>query len=332
MLKTSLKEITDLEGNRQDKLISVIVPVYNAENFLDYCINSIIKQTYQNFELILIDDGSKDSSGAICDEWYKKDSRIKVFHQSNSGVAVTRNRGLEAAKGDYICFVDNDDFITENYLETFIIAMEKTDSDIVMCDIASAKLAEPDHPLDKVIKMDAKDCMNWLSNPISREYVIMVVLWNKMYKRKLFQDHRFKKGIYHEDEFMINNMLRTIEQVTFVPLKNYVYRTNETSITGEKNKNAMYHLEFVDAYVERIGIALERNEEGDQEFALTVVKWIFIKLGQFYRDGNANMQAVVKKKYAEVFKEYSYLLSDKQKAKYKMFMITPGIFCKTFIK
>lgn len=291
-----------------------------------------MKQTYQNFEVILIDDGSKDSSGAICDEWYKKDSRIKVVHQSNSGVAVTRNKGLEMAKGDYICFVDNDDFIKEHYLETFIIAMEKTNADIVMCDIESAKLGAPDNPLDKVELLDKKGCLNWLSNPISREYVIMVVLWNKMYKRKLFFDHRFEKGKYHEDEFMINNMLRTVDKVTFVPLKNYVYRVNETSITGEKNKNSLYHLEFVDAYSERIKIAKELDEAGADEYALTLVKWMFIKLATNYKNGNASMQNACKKKYAEVFAEYSYLLSDKQKAKYKMFTITPGLFCKTFIK
>ncbi|SDI03067.1 Glycosyltransferase involved in cell wall bisynthesis [Pseudobutyrivibrio sp. 49] len=319
-----------MEQRPQDKLISVIVPVYDAEKFLDYCISSIMKQTYQNFELILIDDGSKDSSGAICDEWYKKDSRIRVVHQNNSGVAVTRNKGLEMAKGDYICFVDNDDFVTENFLETFIIAMEKTDADIVMCDIVSAKVGEPDRPLDKVIKLDVKGCMDWLSNPLSKEYVIMVVIWNKMYKRKLFQENRFAKGIYHEDEFMINNMFRTVENVTFVPLQNYIYRSNETGITGEKNKNAMYHLEFADAYDERIQLALEKYD--DEEYALKVAKWIFIKLAEFYKTGNPNMQNAVKKKYSEMYDKYSYLLSDKQKAKYKMFTITPGLFCKTFIK
>lgn len=321
-----------MENNTREKLISIIVPVYNAEHFLDYCISSIMKQTYQNFELILIDDGSKDSSPAICDEWYKKDSRIKVVHQYNSGVAAARNKGLELAKGDYICFIDNDDFVTENHLETFIIAMEKTDADIVMCDIASARLGEPDRPLDKVLQLDVKECLNWLSNPISKEYVIMVVLWNKMYKRELFQEHRFEKGKYHEDEFMINNMLKTVKKVTFVPLKNYVYRTNEAGITGKNNKNAMYHLEFVDAYDERIQIALDADEDEGQEFAATVAKWIFIKLAEFYKTGNPTMQAAVKKKYAEIYEKYSYLLTDKQKAKYKMFTITPGTFCKMFIK
>ncbi|SHJ33447.1 glycosyltransferase family 2 protein [Pseudobutyrivibrio xylanivorans] len=321
-----------MENGTQNKLISVIVPVYNAEKFLDYCISSIMKQTYQNFELILIDDGSKDSSGAICDEWYKKDSRVKVVHQSNSGVAATRNKGLDMAKGDYICFIDNDDFVKENYLETFIIAMNKTNSDIVMCDIASVKLSEAETPLDKVIQLDPKGCLSWLTNPISREYVIMVVLWNKMYKRNIFTDLRFEKGKFHEDEFMINNILRTVEKVTFVPLQNYVYRTNETSITGEKNKSALYHLEFVDAYIERIKIANELDEDGEKDFVLSLVKWIFIKLAQYYKDGNVNMQNAVKKKYAEVYAEYSHLLSDKQKAKYKMFTISPGLFCKTFIK
>ena len=321
-----------MELNAQDKLISVIVPVYNVESFLDYCISSIIKQTYTNFELILVDDGSKDSSPAICDEWFKKDSRVRVIHQQNGGLSAARNAGLNQAKGDYICFIDSDDFVKENYLEAFVITMKKTDADIAICDISSSKLGEPDQPLDKVIVFNSyKECREWLRNPISREYVLMVVSCNKMFKRKLFNDLRFEKGKIHEDEFMINRLLKIVDKVAFVPVKSYVYRNNEESITGKSNNDDIRHLHVVDAYVDRIKIALEEGGDDDKEFASNTLKWALLKLGNFYKNGNKSMQNAAKNKYISIFNEYQWLFTEKQKLKYKMFTVTPGLFCKKFV-
>ena len=101
--------------------ISVIVPVYNTEKFLQRCIDSVLAQTYQDFELLLIDDGSKDSSDTICDEYAAQDTRVKVFHKENGGVSSARNVGLDNARGEWITFVDSDDYIEENYLQTFIL-------------------------------------------------------------------------------------------------------------------------------------------------------------------------------------------------------------------
>lgn len=314
-------------------LISIIVPVYNVENFLDYCISSIMKQTYTNFELILIDDNSKDSSGDLCDKWYKKDSRIRVVHHDrNKGLAAARNSGLDIAKGDLICFVDSDDFVTENYLETFMIGMSKTSADMILCDVASAKLGEADSPLDKVLVMNSHDCRNWLMNPLSKEYVLMVVSWNKMYKRRIFDNLRFEQGKYHEDEFMINHILQRIEKVTFVPLKNYVYRNNESSITGKNNITNVAHIHVIEAYVQRIDIALEEDSEEGNAFAANTFKWALLKLAQFYKNGDSKMKYAAKAKYDQIFDEYSELLTDKQKVKYKMFTVTPGVFCKTFLR
>ena len=106
-----------------DYLISVIVPVYNVETYLDECIKSLVKQTYSKFELILIDDGSTDSSGQLCDAWKETDDRIKVIHKENGGLSTARNAGLDVAKGDYICFIDSDDFVTDNYLLSFVDAI-----------------------------------------------------------------------------------------------------------------------------------------------------------------------------------------------------------------
>lgn len=115
--------------------ISVIVPVYNAEKSLTVCIESIQKQTYTNWELILIDDGSSDRSGIICDEFAGRDERIKVFHQENAGVSIARNQGIESSVGEYLVFIDSDDYITEQHLSNLYKAVQSAGSDLVVCDV-----------------------------------------------------------------------------------------------------------------------------------------------------------------------------------------------------
>ena len=118
-----------------DELISVIVPIYNVEKQLKRCINSIINQTYKNIQILLIDDGSKDSSGKICDDFSKYDTRIVVLHQDNVGVSAARNKGIELAKGRYICFIDSDDYIEKNYIEELYQLMRDEKIDLGICDL-----------------------------------------------------------------------------------------------------------------------------------------------------------------------------------------------------
>ena len=113
-----------------DKLISVIVPVYNVEKFLDKCISSIVNQTYKNLEIILIDDGSTDESVQICDKWQEKDNRVRLTHKENTGVSDTRNIGLEKTTGEYICFVDSDDYIEPDYIENLYKSLTENNADI----------------------------------------------------------------------------------------------------------------------------------------------------------------------------------------------------------
>ena len=116
-----------------NKLVSIIIPVYNVEKYLAECIESVLKQTYQNIEILLIDDGSPDNSGKICDEYEEKDSRVRVIHKENGGVSSARNVGLEQANGEYITFIDSDDFVSESYIEELYIALENGNSDLAFC-------------------------------------------------------------------------------------------------------------------------------------------------------------------------------------------------------
>lgn len=122
------------EINQAEPLISVIVPVYNVENYLDKSIGSILAQTYQNLELILVDDGSKDASGAMCDAWRAKDARIRVIHQTNGGQALARNHGIDEAAGAYLAFIDSDDWIAPDYLETLYRLLWEHRAEISICD------------------------------------------------------------------------------------------------------------------------------------------------------------------------------------------------------
>ena len=115
------------------KLVSIIVPIYNVEQYLDRCIESLVTQSYINLEIILIDDGSKDTSGDICDLWAQRDKRIRLVHKENGGLSDARNKGLDIATGDIISFIDSDDYISKYFYEKLINIMEQTDSDIVEC-------------------------------------------------------------------------------------------------------------------------------------------------------------------------------------------------------
>ena len=176
--------------------LSIIVPVYNAEKYLDRTISNILEQTFTDFELLLIDDGSKDSSGKICDQWKKKDTRVKVIHQNNTGVGGARNTGLDAAQGEYIGFVDNDDFIHPQMYEILISVAEKENADIVMS--IEKKIRETDkitfenYQISnlKYIELSFEAMIKGLFSNASEEGPY-IHIWNKIYRNTLVSAIRF---------------------------------------------------------------------------------------------------------------------------------------------
>ena len=312
---------------RSNKLVTVVVPVYNVEKYLDECVESIVSQTYANFEIILVDDGSTDLSGEICDKWKAKDDRIKTIHKQNGGLSSARNAGLEAAKGDYISFIDSDDYITVDYLEVLVNALEKENADFTFCDIDSPRLGDAEHRVTEPIVMSAGQCRDYLINPLSREYVLMVIACNKLFRRSLFEEHSFVLGRLHEDEFMTNNIIYDINKAVFCPYKNYIYRVNEQGITGNKNIYNVRHLDVIDAYEDRIKKALDHSDNG---YASNTLKWAFLKMASFYKNGDSAMKEQVRVKFAYLYEGYKKLLSGKQKAKYLLFKVNPEVYFTFF--
>jgi glycosyltransferase involved in cell wall biosynthesis len=222
----------------KNPLISVIVPVYKVEQYLATCLNSIVNQTYKNLEIILVDDGSPDNCGKICDEYAQKDDRIVVLHQPNSGVSRARNAGLDIAKGEYIAFVDSDDYIALDMYEELMSIAQKQSADIVTCNHYT------------INNKGTVLCTNNFDNLNVDEvrYLILmdkysICLWDKLYKASLFNDIRFKIDIYSEDLFIMPSLFFKAEKLAWTSQAYYYYCLNMGSnmtLFGTKRKYGFF--------------------------------------------------------------------------------------------
>ena len=298
-------------------MISIVVPVYNVEKYLRECLDSILAQTYRKFELILIDDGSKDSSGHICDEYACRDNRIKVVHQENRGLSGARNAGLTWATGEYIIFIDSDDTINSDYLEKRYLTITEAKADFVFSDMESTKMAHSDNLPGKELIMDRWEMERWLSDQISREYILAVIACNKLYRASLLQGLNFCEGRLHEDEFFINNILPRMTKAVYIPDRGYIYRDNEQSITGSENMTNVRHLDVLDAYAERIRMA---TADGDYKFANKTLSNALYKAYSYYKTGSEISEPALKR-LVELFDEFYQVLTFKQKMKYKSLIL-----------
>jgi glycosyltransferase involved in cell wall biosynthesis len=218
--------------------ISIVVPIYNVEKYLHKCIDSILAQTFTNFELILVNDGSTDNCREICEEYAKNDRRIKVIHKENGGVSSARNAGIEAATGQYIGFIDSDDYIHEKMYEVLYQNAVRYSSDIVVCDYL--KVYEDETPEENsktgisLQHYSNIEALNQLYTTELGKSDMWVYPVNKLYKRWLFNDLRYKEGRIYEDEFMVHKILYNSAKVLYVPQKLYYYLQRSTSIVGSK--------------------------------------------------------------------------------------------------
>lgn len=211
--------------------ISVIVPIYKVEAYLNKCVESIVRQTYTDLEIILVDDGSPDTCPQMCDDWADKDSRIKVVHKENGGLSDARNAGLAVATGEYISFIDSDDWIEPGFMEVLLDAITNTGADIAECgtrlvDEAGNKLSGRGVKADETLS--SVDALVRLVN----EAGIFQTVWNKLYRRSVIGDILFEKGKYNEDDYFSYQVFDRAKKVTIVskPMYNYLQRSG--SIMG----------------------------------------------------------------------------------------------------
>lgn len=216
----------------QKPLISVIIPIYNVEAYLDKCVVSLIQQTYSHLEIILVDDGSPDSCPQICDDWAKKDSRIKVIHKQNGGLSDARNAGISVATGEWIVFIDSDDWIENDALEKMFQRSQTDQSDVVSCGV---KWVKEDDTLINEVTVSQEEVLDTKS--AMREIIVDGKLkqhvWNKLYMRSLVADIPFEKGKYHEDVFWSYQVFGRAKKVSLMMESFYHYIQRSNSIMGE---------------------------------------------------------------------------------------------------
>lgn len=214
--------------------VSIIIPVYNVEQYIEECIDSILQQTFEKFEVILVNDGSTDSSGIICDEYSKNDKRIRVIHQKNGGVSSARNTGLDYAIGKYITFIDSDDYVNENYIEKLYKNIKENNADIAVCNNKRFITGHQvnDYKIDNNISiLDTEECLENLYGQYWERYV---VVWGKLYKKDIFKDIRFPVGKINEDLFIIYKLYLKARKIIYDNSQLYFYRNTEESITNKK--------------------------------------------------------------------------------------------------
>lgn len=240
------------------KLISVIIPIYKVERYLNKCIESVVQQTYRQLEIILVDDGSPDMCPSICDKWAEKDSRIKVVHKENGGLSDARNIGLKIATGEYISFIDSDDYINPYMYEFLMIAVVQEGCDVAGCEVQ--RFVEDEDPVEvplckEYAVLNKKEAMMELI----RDARVQQITCNKIYQKSLIVDILFPVGKYHEDEFWTYQVIGKANRVAIVEYVGYNYLQRSDSIMGVRY--SMKRLDAIEAKVLRQSYLEEKMPE-----------------------------------------------------------------------
>lgn len=250
--------------------VSIIVPVYNIDEYIEECLQSIRRQDWQNIEVLLIDDGSKDNSGAICDTFAAADLRIKVIHTENGGLSAALNIGLDYATGEWILFVDGDDIIHSQLVSYCMRLQRETDADIVQFAFLSFKdremlhddLKYPNEGNPVIRTISGKEGFSYIclkDNPADYPNLRLTttIRWSKLYKRTLFENLRYPEGRIHEDEWLIHHIFARAGKMVFSSFVGYFYRIREKSIM--QSGISVNCMDKADAFIDRISFLKEND-------------------------------------------------------------------------
>lgn len=249
-------------------MVSVIIPIYNAEKYIRCCLDSVVNQTNKDLDIIVVDDGSTDGSGAICDEYAAKDNRFHVIHQKNRGVSVARQIGLDAVKGDYFCFVDADDWVEHYMVEEMKRSIEEADADMVIGYYFTETREGWQLETEEINSSLTAD--SYLSRVLS--YKSIATIWGKLYRSSFFSDVKFEPIdlCWGEDSLFLIRVLKKSPKLSFIDKGIYYYRKVESSLTNDiTKKKLMNRLSFI-SHTEKL-----LNEE--QKRIFTIYKIQFLK-------------------------------------------------------
>lgn len=284
--------------------ISIIVPVYNVEKYLNKCVDSILNQTFRDFELILVDDGSPDNSGAICDQYAEQDSRVKVIHNENRGISEARNSGINIAKGKYYGFVDSDDYIAEDMFEILYKNIRKYNADISSVELISVQ--------NGVLKTKNKKNVEKVYNQKETMQAVIegtdfyAYVWNKLYLSSLFKDIRFPKGKTFEDAIIMFKLLKKVNKVVICNMGKYYYVRHHDSIMGSDYSDATY--DVVEAWKENNKIILKLYPELNKSCRKRMCWAYFFVLDKALLSNNSKNNSVIVNISKKLLKERAFIL------------------------
>lgn len=291
------------------KKVSVVVPIYNVEKYVVQCIDSILKQTYKNIEIILVDDGSTDESAKLCDLCGKRDNRIKVYHKTNGGLSDARNYGINKASGEYIIFIDGDDYVHKEFIKSLVVALENGNADMSICSFSY--VGTIDEELSKMkspIQTEIISSDDFLKNKLfGYNYWYWVVAWNKLYKRNLFDKIRYPLGKQNEDEFVIHEIVSNCNKIACISRPLYYYVQRNTSIMGKSVSIKNY--DAVEAMFKR-GIFFKKYPEGEEYSYFCLLKGLDFLEGisiRYIKSGKILLDREQKNRIMELQKDFDFV-------------------------
>ncbi len=303
--------LNDGQHNNMHELISIIVPVYKCEKYIRKCIDSIVNQTYKNLEIILVDDGSPDNCGRICDEYSKIDKRIRVIHKKNGGISDARNAGLNAARGKYISFSDCDDYLHPRMLEVLWQLITTHDADISICDYLkiysneSIEVVEQEKAIKVYSNIEALHIL-FTELPL-HEDLAWNVPWNKLYLSKIFNGVRFPKGRVYEDVATIYKLIHKSRRIVKANEPLYYYLQRDDSIT-KSQQHRIFSLDILDAFAESAEYFLQHGLIDLYEIAAYEYMKTIIRVYRQLKDSDNNKAALksLKKIYNTELRRLKY--------------------------
>ncbi len=287
-----------------EELITVIVPVFNAEKYLDGCLQSIVSQTYENIEVLLVDDGSSDGSGDICRKWESADNRVRTIRQGNGGVAKARNIGIENAHGECLLMVDSDDYISLNMVKSLYAGLLQTDADIVICDYMQGEdrdyLFNVSAPEYQIIDFETIMTRTYADGHDALRFISP---WGKLCKRTLFRDAWYPEGKIFEDIYVTHRLLYKAKKIAVTDQKYVYYFRHEDSIMHKP-----FHigkLDYLDDLNERVTFLRDNGylqvEKTDYEEYLHSVIWEYSRVRDILHDDVA--KKTILDRFRKVYKE-----------------------------
>ena len=263
------------------QLVSIIIPIYNVEKYLEQCIKSLINQTYRNLEIILINDGSTDKSTKICEKYKNQDNRIVFINKKNGGAASAKNEGLKIAKGDYITFVDSDDFIEPDMIEYMVNTIKKYNSDIIQCSFTNLYKNTERFKQDKIVeqKISSKDFLELFLKKWDSS-----LFWNKLFKREVIENVFFKEGRCIDDEFFTYKCVINSKSIVTSNKIVYNYRMRKSGVMKSESSQKQILKDRVDYLYERYEIVRKIYKDLDKDFLEHLLTYYLIISKDYYVD------------------------------------------------